>query len=121
MSCNCNCSHCPGNTAIAAVLLILLGSSLILGILRLLGKLIDMVALPHVAWIPLTVIATVGTVWGLWFGFRQHGRAEPLTVGVFGLLVTLLGFVFSFPIALLGVAIVLTAAAWSTFAYAEQA
>ncbi|NIN12394.1 MAG: hypothetical protein GTO61_13490 [Gemmatimonadales bacterium] len=120
MSCNCNCnsSICACNSRCLAVLAIVLAGSLLYGVVAGMVEAVQNISFPRLIWIPLTILAMAGTVWGLLLGYRQHGRAEPLAVGIFGLAVALLGFLVSSPIALLGVTIVLGAALWSMLAHA---
>ncbi len=110
---DCDCgSFCPRGGVFFGILFLLLGASLVAGIASFVGELSQTIALPRVTWLPLSAVAIGGTVWGLWLGFKHHGRAEPLTVGVFGLLTAAVGFVSWYPIVLLGAAIVLGAAVW---------
>lgn len=111
------CSFCPCNIAFFLILLLMLCGSLASGALSLFSELGDLVSVPKAAWVPLSIAAVSGTVWGLWLGFRQHGRAEPLAVGILGLVASLIGFVVWQPIALLGTATVLGAAIWGAFAF----
>ncbi len=119
MSCNCCDSHCHCNAVVVVggLPLVLAVGATIYGLVKLIGLVSLNVSLPPVVWIPLSVLAVAGTLWGLWLGFTVHGRAEPLAVGAFGLLVTALGFVLFAPLALVGVLIVLGAAVWSAVAY----
>ncbi len=77
-------------------------------------------SLPPAAWVPLSIVAALGALWGLWLGTRIHGRGEPLMLGVFGLLVSATGFVLSTPLAMVGVLIVLAAALWSLAMYTAK-
>ena len=116
MSCNCHCSCCPGGGGLAVFLFALLACGLLSGIASLVGGLVESVALPSVAWAPVAAVAVGGTVWGLHVGARQHGRGEPLAVGLFGLVVAAAGLLLGLPVTLAGMAIVLAAALWSAMA-----
>ncbi len=120
MSCTCCGTKGPRNILFLALAAAVVGGGLA-GIVMLCREVAGMVSLPEAAWIPLVIVAVVGTLVGLWLGFRQHGRAQPLAVGVFGLLVAALGFVTGYPIILLGVAIVLGASVWSALAHVSAA
>lgn len=102
-----------------AVIVAVLGGG-VAGIAKLARQVGDAVAVPDAAWIPLSVAAVAGTLAGLWLGFRQHGRAQPMAVGVFGLVVAGLGLALGFPIVLLGVAIVLGATLWNALGNARS-
>lgn len=114
-------SWCPCNLVFVVILLCFLGGSLLTGALALGQEIVGTVSLPRAAWLPLSAVAAGGTVWGLWLGFRHHGRAEPLAVGVFGLLWVAVGFATWPPVALMGTAIVLGAAIWGSLAYRHDA
>ncbi len=116
MSCKCHCSCCPGGGGLAVFLLVFLAFGLLSGIASLVGGLVESVALPSVAWAPAAAVAVGGTVWGLRVGARQHGRGEPLSVGLFGLVVAASGLLLGLPVTLTGMAIVLVAALWSAMA-----
>jgi hypothetical protein len=90
------------------------------GAFRAIGGMVESAALPSVAWLPLSAVAIGGTVWGLRVGFRQHGRGEPLAVGLFGLLVAASGLFFGLPWTLFGMAVVLAAAIWSSVALSRS-
>ena len=113
MECHCCCSCSKSNGAFTFLVLALLAVTLISGLGSLLGGLGSMLAMPQRAWLPLSIVGVGGTVWGLWTGFRTHGRAEPMAVGVLGLAVAGAGFLFSYSLAVLGVALCLGAALWS--------
>ncbi len=113
MSSNCHCSCCPRGGGLAVLLLVLLACGLLSGIASLVGGLVDSIALPSVAWAPVSAVAVAGTLWGLKVGAQQHGRGEPLAVGVFGLVVAAAGLLLGLPVTLTGMAIVLAAALWS--------
>ena len=116
MSCKCHCSCCPGGGGLAVLLLVLLACGVLSGIASFVGGLVASVALPSVAWAPVSAVAIGGTVWGLRIGARQHGRGEPLAVGMFGLIVAAAGLLLGLPVTLTGMAIVLAAALWSAMA-----
>jgi len=116
MSCGCCGPSCPSNRSLVGPLLILLLVSLLFGGIGLVAELGQKISLPHAAWIPLFAIAVAASCLGLWLGYKQHGRGEPLALGIFGLLVAVLGLVIRYPVALFGASIVLAAALWSTFA-----
>ncbi len=64
--------------------------------------------------IPVIIVALILTGWGLWLGFRAHGRAEPFMVGLVGAAATVAGL-FTWPaIAVIGFGTVIGAIAWST-------
>jgi hypothetical protein len=118
MSCTCCNSDCHCNAAVVGGLPLLVAAGVaIYGIVKLIARISITVSLPAGVWIPLSALAVAATLWGLWIGFTAHGRAEPLAVGVFGLLVTALGFALFAPLALVGVLIVLGATVWSALAY----
>ncbi len=116
MSCNCCGSgcHCNGVVVVAG-LPVLLVAGAIYGLVRVVGGLTW--SLPTAAWVPLSILAAGGTLWGLWLGARVHGRGEPLMLGMFGMAVAALGFVLAAPLALVGVFIGLAAALWSAAAH----
>lgn len=114
------CSWCPCNIWFVVILLLLLCGSLAPAVLNLAGELVGAGSVPEAVWMPLSGVAVGGTVWGLWLGFRHHGRAEPLAVGLFGLLWVAVGFVTWPPLALLGTSIALGAAIWGAFAFRHQ-
>ncbi len=116
MSCSCCETTGPRNILFLVIVVAVLGGGLA-GIAKLFRQVAGTVSLPDAAWIPLATAAVLGTLVGLWLGFRQHGRAQPLAVGVFGLLVAGLGLLIGYPIMLLGVAIVLGATLWSAMAH----
>ncbi len=116
MSCRCCETNRPRNILFLVIVVAVLGGGLA-GIAKLFRQVAGTVSLPDAAWIPLAIAAVLGTLVGLWLGFRQHGRAQPLAVGVFGLLVAALGLVVGYPIILLGVAIALGATVWSAVAH----
>ncbi len=116
MSCKCYGFYFPSGGGFAVVFLVLLACGLLSGIASLVGGLVESVALPSVAWAPAAAVAVGGTVWGLRVGARQHGRGEPLEVGLIGLVVAAAGLVLGLPVTLAGMVIVLAAALWSTMA-----
>ncbi len=116
MSCKCYGFYFPSGGGFAVVFLVLLACGLLSGITSLVVGLVESVALPSVAWAPVSAIAIGGTVWGLRVGARQHGRGEPLAVGMFGLIVAAAGLLLGLPVTLTGMAIVLAAALWSASA-----
>ncbi len=116
MSCKCHCLCCPGGGVLAVLLLVLLACGFLSGIASLVGGVVESIALPSVAWAPVSAVAVGGTVWGLKVGARQHGRGEPLAVGLFGLVVAAAGLLLGLPVTLAGMAIVLAAALWSAMA-----
>jgi hypothetical protein len=116
MSCDCCGPSCPSNRSLVGLLVILVLVSLLFGGVGLMAKLAQQVSLPHAAWIPLFAIAVAASCLGLWLGYKQHGRGEPLALGIFGLLVAALGLVIRYPVALFGASIVLAAALWSAMA-----
>ncbi len=116
MSCKCYGFYFPSGGGFAVVFLVLLACGLLSGIASLVGGIVDSIALPSVAWAPVAAVAVGGTVWGLRVGARQHGRGEPLAVGLFGLVVAAAGLVLGLPVTLAGMVIVLAAALWSTMA-----
>jgi len=93
------------------VLPVVIVAGAIYGLVKLVAGL--ELSLPPAAVVPLSIVAALGTLWGLWLGTRIHRRGEPLMLGVFGLLVAVTGLVLSAPLALFGVLIVLAAALWS--------
>jgi hypothetical protein len=105
---------------VIGILPIVLAAGAIYGLVRVLGGVSFDVSLSPAVWIPLSLVAAAGTLWGLGLGLRVHGRAGPLKVGVFGLVVAALGFVFLPQLVLAGVVIVLAAAAWSAVASAVR-
>ncbi len=113
MDCHCCCSCSKSNGAFTLLVVALLAVTLISGIGSLLGGLGHMLAMPREAWLPLSTIGIGGTVWGLWTGFRTHGHAEPLALGIIGLALAGAGFVFSHSLAVVGIALSLGAALWS--------
>ena len=104
MSCDCCGPRCPGNRSLVGLLVILFLVSLLFGGVGLMAELAQQVSLPHAAWIPLSAIAVAASCLGLWLGYKQHGRGEPL------------GLVIRYPVALFGASIVLAAALWSAVA-----
>ena len=112
MSSNCcsSCCHC-NPVVVVRVLPVIVVAVAIYGLVKLVAG--QHLSLPAAAGIPLSIVAALGTLWGLWLGTRIHRRGEPLMLGVFGLVVAATGFVLSAPLALLGVLIVLAAALWS--------
>jgi hypothetical protein len=112
MSSNCcnSCCHCDP-IVVVRVLPLLVVAGAIYGLIKLVAGL--QLSLPAAATVPLSLVAALGTLWGLWLGTRIHGRGEPLMVGGFGLAMAGAGFVLSVPLALAGVFTVLTAALWS--------
>ena len=119
MSCDCTCTSRSCGTGVVG-LPILLAAGVVYGLVHLVGLAWSLVSLPGIAWLALASLAVSGVVWGLWLGFAHHGRAEPLAVGMFGLVVAGLGFIAWEPLALIGVVITLGAAAWSALLYAER-
>lgn len=114
MLCGCTCSDEGCTTVVTVrVLPILVGLALLYGLVRLIGGVVGFVSLPPVPWLPIVLLAVAGTIWGLWLGFRVHGRGEPIAVGVFGMLVALVGSVAYSPLILVGLLITLVAAVWS--------
>jgi hypothetical protein len=77
-------------------------------------------SLPSAAWIPLSIVAALGALWGLWLGARIHGRGEPVALGAFGLVLVAAGFTILAPLALVGVLIVLAAVLWSLTLYTAR-
>jgi hypothetical protein len=116
MSCRCFGVGCPSNRSFIGLLVILLAGNLLFGGIELAGELAPRASLLHASWIPLFAVAVAASCLGLWLGYRQHGRGEPLAVGVFGLLVASLGLVVKYPVAMFGASIVLAAALWSALA-----
>ena len=64
--------------------------------------------------IPVIVVALILTGWGLWLGFRTHGRAEPFMVGLVGAAATVAGLFTWKAIAVIGFGTVIGTIAWST-------
>jgi hypothetical protein len=118
MSCNCNCGsdHCRADFVVGALPLLVF-AAVAFGAIKLIGVISANVSLPPGLWIPLGVGATL---WGLWLGFTHHRRGEPLAIGIFGLVVTGIGFVLWVPLAMIGAGIVLIAAVWSSRVYAGR-
>jgi len=116
MSRNCCSStcHCDAVVVICG-LPVLVVAVAIYALVKLVGGL-DW-SLPPAASIPLSIIAGLATLWGLWLGARVHGRGEPLMLGAFGLVVAVAGFLLSAPLAIVGVLLVLGAALWSSVTY----
>ncbi len=113
MSCNCCGPCCPSDKSFIGLLVILLAVSLLAGGIGVVAELAQEISLPQAAWIPLFAVAVGASSLGLWLGYRQHGRGEPLAVGIFGLVVAAAGLLIRYPIAMFGAAIVLAAAVWS--------
>lgn len=113
MFCRC-CRTTHTQSALPLILMVALCVSLASGLGSLIGGIGDLIAMPDDIWLPVTAFGVGGTVWGLWMGYRTHGRGEPLTVGIFGLLVAGGGLLFSQILTLTGVGIALSAALWST-------
>lgn len=117
MFCSCSCSdNCCTTVVKVGVLPFLLGLALIVGLIKLVFGIAGNVSLPTSVWIPLIFLAAAGTIWGLWLGFRVHGRGEPIAVGVFGIGVALVGLLVYSPLIVIGVLITLVAAVWSAMA-----
>jgi hypothetical protein len=112
---------CHGIVAVIGPLPLLLTAGLVVGLIVLVARIAGSVSLPPAAWIPLSIAAFAGIAWGLWIGYKLHGRGEPLTVGMLGLVVAAAGFAFDSFFAIVGVLIALGAALWSTMAHAERA
>ena len=112
MSSNCcsSCCHC-NPVVVVHVLPVIIVAGAIYGLVKLVAGL--ELSLPPAAGVPLSIVAALGTLWGLWLGTQIHRRGEPLILGVFGLVVAATGFVLSAPLTLVGVLIVLAAALWS--------
>jgi len=119
VSCHCRSPVCPSERSFVGLLVILLVGNLLVGGIGLAGELAPRVSLVHAAWMPLFAVAVGASCLGLWLGYRQHGRGEPLAVGIFGLLVAALGLVIRYPVAMFGASIVLAAALWSALATAR--
>ncbi len=120
MSCKIRCYCCPGGGGLVVLLLVLLAFGLLSGIANLVGGLVESIALPSVAWAPVSAVVVGGTVWGLRVAARQHGRGEPLAVGLFGLIVAAAGLLLGLPVPLAGMTIVLAAALWSAMAARQR-
>ncbi len=116
----CSSIWCPCNIFLLAVLLCVLGGSMLAGVSHLAGAIADSAAAPNPLWMPVSAVAAAGTVWGLWQGRLSHGRGEPLAVGVFGVVWLEVGFVTTPMIALMGTGIVFGAAVWSAFAFQRR-
>ncbi len=111
---------CPCNGIFLLLLVLLLCGSLLSGVLAMIDSASASISLPEGAMLPLSAVAVGGTVWGLWLGFRHHGNAQPLALGLFGLLATGIGLTVLAPIALLGITAVLVAVVWSSMAATMQ-
>jgi len=103
----------PRSALPIAVSVVVLAGWVAVGIGELAENLGRIISLPEAAWIPLSAAAVPATVFGLWLGFRTHGRGEPLALGLFGLGVGCVGLLVGYPITVLGVVITLGAAMWS--------
>jgi hypothetical protein len=97
-------------------LLVLLTTSLAFAGIGLLGELGRDLSFPRAAGTPLLAVAVGASILGLWLGHRQHGRGEPLAVGLFGLLVTMCGLLTADSVAFFGASIVVASALWSALA-----
>ncbi len=116
---NCCRSGCHCDTVVIVCgLPVLVGAAAIYGLVKLLGGLNW--SLPAAAWIPLSIVAALGALWGLRLGARIHGRGEPVALGAFGLLLVAAGFTILAPLALVGVLIVLAAVLWSLTLYTAR-
>ncbi len=67
--------------------------------------------------IPVVLAALALTTWGLWLGFRSHGRAEPFTVGLVGAAATALGLFVWNPAVVMGLAVLGGAIVWSMVSF----
>jgi hypothetical protein len=114
--CNDSANRCKV-VVVVGVLPVLFAAGAVYVLVKLVWGIGRNLAMPSAGWIPLLMLAAAGTLWGLWLGFTVHGRSEPLSVGLFGLLVMTFGSFFFTPFVLLGVLIVLVAAVWSATAY----
>ncbi|UCG86899.1 MAG: hypothetical protein JSW71_23905 [Gemmatimonadota bacterium] len=116
---NCCNSTCQCNAIVVVFgLPVIVVAVAIYGLVKLVGGLNW--SLPPAAWVPLSIVAALATLWGLWLGTRIHSRGEPLMLGVFGLVVAAAGFTLSAPLALVGVLIVLAAVLWSSMLYSAK-
>lgn len=115
-SSGCGDCDCRAVVIVAGLPLLLAGAAAYL-LFRALAGIDFNLSLSGLVWIPVSIFAAGGTLYGLRLGSTVHGRGEPLAVGVLGMVVTALGIISSTPLALLGVLIVLVAAAWSAVAY----
>jgi hypothetical protein len=120
MDCHCCCSCSKSNGAFTFLVVALLAVTFISGLGSLLGGFGHMLTMPRDAWLPLSTVGVGGTVWGLWTGFRTHGHAEPLALGIIGLAVAGAGFVLSHSLAVGGIALSLGAALWSMASHRTQ-
>lgn len=118
MMCRTCDAVCWGGGAFAAILVLCaLGAGPALALVSVLGMTF---ALQSAILVPVLIVALAVTGWGLWLGFRSHGRAEPLMVGLAGSLATVIGLLVSGPIAVMGIVAVLGAAVWSTLVLHAQ-
>lgn len=108
------CTRAPCNRPLTGMLILIMAGGLFLvavGLLRQLSR----VSLPQATTFALITGAVGATVAGLWLGYLQRGRAEPLAVGLFGMSVAGIGHLIRYPITLLG-AVIVVAAGWSSLA-----
>ncbi len=78
-------------------------------------------ALASPALIPVVLAALALTTWGLWLGFRSHGRAEPFMVGLVGAAATALGLFVWNPAVVMGLAVLGGAIVWSMVSFRATA
>ena len=107
-SCHMCCGAGGGIAALA--LLMWFGIPAAVGVLSALGLRIAAID----PWLVPVIIGALGLVTaGLLLGFRSHGRAEPLMVGLVGSGATVVGVLAWAPVSLLGFATVAGAILWN--------
>ena len=113
-TCNSVCG--TGIILAAIVCCLIVGVGPVLGIVSALG-------LPLVSpvLIPVLLAALALTTWGLWLGYRSHGRAEPFMIGLVGAVATALGLFVWQPVWVMGLAILGGAIVWSMVLFRETA
>lgn len=113
-ACKCSISDdCCFTVVQIKILPLFICLALIYVVIRFGRMLLGSVASPSISWIPFVLIGVAVATWGLWLGYKVHGRGEPLAVGVFGIFVAFVGMLVYSPLLIVGALTVLVASIWS--------
>ncbi len=106
----CNSVCCAGIILAAIVCCLVVGAGPVVGMVSALG--LGGASVSPVL-IPVLLAALALTTWGLWLGYRSHGRAEPFMIGLVGAVATAFGLFVWQPVWVMGLAILGGAIVWS--------
>ena len=114
----CNSVCCMGIILAAIVCCLIVGVGPALGIVSALGL---GAALVSPVLIPVLLAGLALTTWGLWLGYRSHGRAEPFMIGLVGAVAAALGLFVWHPAVVMGIAVLGGAIVWSMVSFGATA